>query len=482
MAKSQEITKRSEDFSKWYLDVIVAADLAENSQVRGSMIIKPNGYAIWEMIQKNLDQMIKNIGVRNAYFPLLIPESFLKREKEHIEGFAPELAVVTHGGGEKLAEPLVVRPTSETIMYDAYSRWIESYRNLPLKINQWANIVRWELRTKPFLRTAEFLWQEGHCVFETHEEELKHTIMIAKDVYKKFAEEFLAIPILSGRKSEKEKFAGAKDTYCIEALMQDGKSLQMGTSHDLADNFSKESAFNISFLDRDGKLKHPFQNSWGVSTRIIGGLIMIHSDDKGLVLPPKIAPVQIIIIPIAKDKADEAFRKAAKIAKELSGESRVEIDENIDERFGERIYKWEKEGIPVRIEIGPKDLEQNQAVVTRRDTGEKSPVKIDDLENNLLKTLDEIQKNLFERAAKARDEKNHIVDSWEEFEKAVEEGGYIYSFWCEDGNCEQEIKEKTKATTRFLPFDGTDEAGDHSCINCGKPSKSSKRWAFCKSY
>lgn len=475
----KKITKRSENFSQWYSDVIKAANLAEHSPVRGCMIIKPDGYAIWEMIQREIDTLLKKRGVKNCYFPLFIPESYLRRESEHVEGFAPELAVVTTGGGKKLEEPLVVRPTSETIVYEAFSRWIQSYRDLPLAINQWANVVRWELRPRLFLRTTEFLWQEGHTAHAKAEEAEQYALNILHEVYKHFIEETLAIPVFSGKKSEKEKFAGAKQTFCVEAMMQDGKSLQTGTAHDLHDHFSK--AFGISFLDSNGKQKNVFQSCWGISTRLIGGLIMAHGDDKGIILPPKIAPIQIAIIPIAK-KDDAVAQAARKIKTDLEQYFRVEIDERWDLRPGEKYFEWEKKGVPIRIEIGPRDLEKKMCILVRRDTSEKKECAIKNTSETVSSLLEEIQANLFASALQLRKKRIIFADNWDEFASGIKESCYVFSFWCEKSDCEASIKEKTKATTRCHPFDGKEESGSHKCVHCGKPVPSAKRWIFAQAY
>lgn len=472
------ITKRSVDYSQWYQDVIACADLAEHSVVRGCMVIKPYGYAIWEKIVAIIDTMLKAKGVKNAYFPIFIPEGFLRREAEHVEGFSPELAIVTHGGGSKLEEPLVVRPTSETIIYDSFSKWIQSYRDLPLVINQWANVVRWEMRPRLFLRTTEFLWQEGHSAHATPKEAEEYALKILNEVYAVFARDYLAIPVHTGQKSNGEKFAGALRTFCIEALMQDGKSLQAGTSHNLSDNFSK--SFNVTFLDQDGQRKFAFQTSWGVSTRLIGGLIMTHSDDKGLVLPPKIAPVQVVIIPIAKAEDNEVIPAAQAIAKQLDGLP-VEMDLRDNLRPGEKYYEWEKKGVPVRVEIGPKDVKNGSAILVRRDTGAKEACAIDDIRIRIDQILQDIQSSLFNAALKRRDESNKFVDSWDEFEVAIKQGGYVFAHWCESKDCEAQIKQKTKAVSRFLPFDIKEEDGHHHCINCGKEA-GKKRWAFAMAY
>lgn len=478
MAKN--ITTREQDFSQWYLDVIETADLAEHSPVKGSMVIKPNGYAIWENMQKDLDKMFKNIGVKNAYFPLFIPESFIKKEAEHIEGFSPELAVVTHAGGKKLDEPLVVRPTSETIIYDSFSRWIQSHRDLPMLINQWANIVRWELRPRLFLRTTEFLWQEGHTAHATADEARDYALMILNDVYTTFAQNILAIPVLSGEKSAIERFAGAKSTYCIEALMQDGKSLQAGTSHDLADNFAK--SFDVKFQDTNKKNKYVFSSSWGVSTRLIGGLIMIHSDDKGLVLPPKIAPVQVVIVPILNEENKDVLNSARDLYSKLELNHSTILDDRENERPGEKFYHWEKTGVPIRIEIGPKDVATGKCVMVRRDTSEKQYVKLEDAVKVAAQMLEQMQKDMFARALKYREDNSYEVNDWDDFIKKIEQGGYVYAHWCEDSDCEMKIKEKTKATTRCLTFDAKEENGDNRCVLCGTRSPSNKRWVFAKAY
>lgn len=475
----KNITPRSVDYSGWYNDVISVADLAEHAPVRGCMIIKPYGYAIWENIKNQLDKMLKEKGVENAYFPLFIPEEFLKREAEHIEGFSPELAVVTHAGGKKLEESLVVRPTSETIIYDSFSKWIHSYRDLPLVINQWANIVRWEKRPRLFLRTSEFLWQEGHTAHATAQEAEDYALMILTDVYKKFVEEYLAMPVYCGQKSESERFAGALNTYCIEALMQDGKSLQAGTAHDLSDHFAK--SFDVTFLDNEGNKQYACQSSWGVSTRLIGGLIMSHSDDQGLVLPPRIAPIQIVIIPICKTEDDAVMDEVKRIKDELVKSFTIKIDSRINLRPGEKYYEWEKKGVPVRIELGPKDLANNSCVLVRRDTGEKQSCLITDLAIKIPELLDDIQSSLLQKARDRRDSTNLNVDTWEDFEKGIEKGGYIFTHWCEESDCEAQIKEKTKCVTRCLPFDSKEEDGEHVCIHCGKKAKG-KRWIFAKAY
>ncbi len=475
-AIKKKITSRGEDYSKWYLDIVATAELAENGPVRGTMIIKPYGYALWERIQHILNARFKETGVKNAYFPMFIPEKFLKREKDHVEGFAPKVAVVTHAGGEKLKEPLIVRPTSETIMYDAFSRWIQSYRDLPLLINQWANVVRWEMRPRLFLRTTEFLWQEGHTVHETMEEADTRAKDMLK-IYQDFTENIMAIPVIVGTKSESEKFAGAHKTYTIEAMMQDGKALQFATSHNLGTNFAK--AFDLSFLGRDGKQHYGAQTSWGLSTRTIGGLIMVHGDDKGLILPPCMAPIQVIITTIGhgNDK-HTVLQKANEISDILKHANiRAEIDAR-ELRPGEKFYEWEKKGVPLRIELGPKDIASNQAILVRRDNGEKRTVAISTLSTDATRLLEEIQKSLFERALQNRISRTKIIDSWEEFTEAINAGNFVLAHWCGDADVEKQIKEETSATIRCIPFDQIQEVG--ICIKSGKPS--SGRVVFAKAY
>lgn len=475
---NNEITKRADDYSQWYLDVIEAAELADYSPVKGCMVIRPTGYAIWENVQKVLDQKFKETGVENAYFPLFIPENFLKREADHVEGFAPELAMVTHAGGKELEEPLVVRPTSETIIYDMFSKWVHSYRDLPLLINQWANVVRWEKRTRLFLRTTEFLWQEGHTAHSTKEEADAKTIEMLM-VYKDFAENYLAIPVIAGRKSESEKFAGAEYTTTIEAMMQDTKALQSGTSHMLGQNFAKP--FEVKFLDQDEKMQYAWQTSWGVSTRIIGGIIMTHSDDKGLVLPPKIAPIQVVIVPVwaSEEEGKATLEKSQEIAGKLRAKNiSVKIDSR-EGRPGPKFFEWEKKGVPLRLEIGPKDLAKKSVVAVRRDTAEKVFVAEGDIETFVTDMLEKIQRNLFDRALEFRKNNTNEVNSWEEFKNILEEkGGFLMTHWCGSPECEAKIKEETKATTRCIPFDQPEEEG--LCVYCGK--KSSKRVIFARAY
>lgn len=475
---NKEITKQSEDFSQWYLDVIEAAELADYSPVKGCMVIRPYGYAIWENIQKIVDEKFKKTGVQNAYFPLFIPESFLKREAEHVKGFAPELAVVTHAGGKKLEEPLVVRPTSETIIYDMFSKWIHSYRDLPMLINQWANVVRWEKRTRLFLRTTEFLWQEGHTAHATEKEADAKTLEML-EVYRDFSESYLAIPVITGKKSESEKFAGAVYTTSIEAMMQDKKALQLGTSHMLGQNFAKP--FEVKFLNKDEEMEYAWQTSWGVSTRMIGGLIMAHSDDKGLILPPKIASVQVVIVPVWASEGEKEIveNKAKEIADKL-GKYNISTKIDIREgRPGPKFFEWEKKGVPLRLEIGPKDIAKKSIVAVRRDTGEKESVAEEKVDSYAVEMLEKIQKNLFSRALDFREKNTHAVDSWEEFKETVEkQGGFLLSHWCGAPECEEKIKEETKATIRCIPLDQKKEAG--KCIYCGK--KSQGRVVFAKAY
>ncbi len=473
----KQITTRAADYSQWYLDVIDAAELAENAPVKGCMVIKPNGYAIWEAIQTFLDAKFKETGVKNAYFPMLIPERLLKREEDHVEGFAPEVAMVTHAGGKKLEEPLVVRPTSETIIYEVFSNWIRSYRDLPLLINQWANVVRWEMRTRLFLRTTEFLWQEGHTVHATEAEADERARMML-EVYRDFAENQMAIPVVPGVKSESEKFAGALRTYTIEAMMQDGKALQFATSHNLGQNFAK--VFNVKYLDQAGVEQFGWQTSWGLSTRTIGGLIMTHSDDKGLVLPPRIAPLQTVITTIGGSDADRAT--VATKAKELvtilkTAGIRADADTR-DLRPGEKFFDWEKKGLPLRIELGPKDLAKNQVVLVRRDNAAKEIVPIDTLAETVAKTLEAIQSSLYTKALDMRNEKTKTVDSWDDFTKEIEAGNFVLAHWSGEADIEAKIKEETGATIRCIPFDQKEEKG--VCVKSGKPSQ--KRVLFAKAY
>ncbi len=462
------ITKRSEDYSRWYTDIIAQADLAEHSAVKGCMVIKPYGYAIWEHIRNVLDKMFKETGHENLYFPLFIPESFLKKEADHVEGFAPQLAVVTHAGGKKLEENLIVRPTSETVICSTYAKWVKSYRDLPLLYNQWANVVRWEMRTRLFLRTTEFLWQEGHTVHATHEEAEEETLRML-EVYRACVEDYMAMSVIKGLKSESEKFAGALRTYSIEAMMQDKKALQAGTSHNLGQNFAK--VFNIQYQNKQGQLEYAWQTSWGVSTRLIGALIMSHSDDNGLVLPPKIAPVHVVIVPIYKtiEEMSQVMEVCKKIKDDLGNKYTVKIDDRDTEKPGAKFFEWEKKGVPVRIELGPKDLAKGQVVLARRDIGTKSTVSINNITSSIDELLSDIQKTLLEKHRKFREENTVNIDNYTDFKNLYEKDeAFVRAGWCKGAECEEKIKEDTKATIRSLPMDGREDAG--TCICCGKPS------------
>lgn len=461
----KEIQSMEENYSRWYLDIVKKADLMDYGPVKGTMIFKPYGYAIWENIQKDLDQRFKDTGHENAYFPLLIPESYLKKEMNHVEGFAPEVAWVTKGGNDELEEPLVIRPTSETIICSMMSQWIQSYRDLPLKLNQWANVVRWEKSTKPFLRTSEFLWQEGHTAHATEQEAEEETLTML-EVYRAFAEETLAMPVITGKKTENEKFAGAVHTYSIEAIMSDGKALQAGTSHNLGQNFSK--AFDIQFSDKDNNLKYAYQTSWGVSTRLIGGLIMTHSDDRGLALPPKIAPIQVVIVPILRKDVEAVKNKAQEIASQLkSCGIRVKIDDREGMTPGWKFNEYEMRGVPIRIELGPKDIEKNQFVLARRDTGNKEFLPLENLSSVIKDTLNQIQENMYNKANEFLNTHTFKADSIEEIkELLLNNKGFIDCHWCGDINCLDTIKDETGATARNIPFDQHNDSG--KCICCGK--------------
>ncbi len=475
---AEKITPRNVDYSRWYTDVILQAKLADYSPVKGAMVIRPNGYAIWEMIQQNLDRMFKETGHENAYFPLLIPESFMHKEAEHVEGFSPECAVVTIGGGEKLEEPLYIRPTSETIIWSMYKKWIMSYRDLPILINQWANVLRWELRTRLFLRTSEFLWQEGHTAHATFEEAEQEAMLIL-NIYKKFAEEFLAIPVIAGKKSEAEKFAGALHTYSIEAMMQDKKALQAGTSHNLGQNFAK--AFDVKYQDKDGQLQYVWATSWGVSTRLIGALIMTHGDDNGVVIPPKVAQKQIVIVPIwrGEEEKRQVLDYANNIKTELQKEFRVILDDREQYKPGYKFNEWELQGIPIRLEIGPKDVAKNGMVMVRRDILKKEFINNNNVLNTVKQTLDLMQKEMLEKARKFQQENTFEVDDYDQFKNIIEnEGGFIKSHWCGNPDCEAQVKTDTKATIRNIPFDREQEKG--KCIVCGKESPG--RVIFAKAY
>ena len=477
---AERITPRDTSYSDWYIDIVLQAQLADYSPVKGSMVIRPRGYALWEHIQRALDTMFKDTGHTNAYFPLLIPESFLKKEAEHVEGFAPELAIVTHGGGEALEEPLVIRPTSETIIWSMYKKWIQSYRDLPLLINQWANVLRWEKRTRLFLRTTEFLWQEGHTAHETEEEAREETLRML-EVYRTFVEEYMAVPVLTGIKSESEKFAGAVATYAIEALMQDRKALQAGTSHFLGQNFAK--AFDVQYQSRESTLEHVWATSWGVSTRLIGALIMAHSDDKGLVLPPKLAPTEVVVVPIFRNKnKDEVLTAARTLYKELAGTFRVEFDDDENNSPGWKFAEWEMRGVPVRVEMGPRDIEAGHVTLARRDTGEKETSPISLAAERIAALLTEIQTDLFRRAEAFREENTHRPTSYAEFKALYNEGpgGFSIVPWDGEAETEARVKEETKATIRVLPFGNEAEAAGKQCLISGKPARHMA--VFAKSY
>lgn len=482
MAKN--ITLREKDYSQWYIDIVKEANLADHSPVRGCMVIKPNGYAIWENMRDVLDKMFKETGHQNAYFPLFIPKSFLSKEAKHVEGFAKECAVVTHSrlistedGGvavdpdSKLEEELIVRPTSETIIWDTYRDWVQSYRDLPILINQWANVVRWEMRTRLFLRTMEFLWQEGHTAHATREEAIEETERML-EVYRVFAEDYMAMPVITGIKTESERFAGAENTYCIEALMQDGKALQAGTSHFLGQNFAK--AFDVTFQDKDGQLKHVWATSWGVSTRLIGGLIMTHSDDDGLIIPPKLAPNQVVFVPIYRDDEQRAlvldYINTIVIALKAKG-VRVKVDSRDQYKPGWKFAQHEVEGVPIRIAVGPRDVENKVAEITRRDTKTKESVALASIEEYIVSLLETIQSDLFSKAKKSREDLTSIVSTYEEFKQVLDsKGGFIYAHWDGTPETETKIKEETKATIRCIPLNNPHNSPGN-CMVTGKPSK-----------
>ena len=490
---AKDFPSRAENYAQWYNDLVIKADLAENSAVRGCMVIKPYGYAIWERIQAVLDKKFKETGHSNAYFPIFIPKSFFSKEASHVEGFAKECAVVTHyrlknspdGKGvivdedAKLEEELIVRPTSETIIWDTYKNWIKSYRDLPILLNQWANVVRWEMRTRLFLRTTEFLWQEGHTAHATKEEAVSEAETML-NVYSDFAENWMAIPVIKGTKSPAERFAGAIDTYAIEALMQDGKALQTGTSHFLGQNFAK--AFDVKFLNKENQLDYVWATSWGVSTRLMGALIMSHSDDHGLVLPPKLAPIQVAIVPVFKtaEQLSQISKTVLPIKKGLEAKGiTVKYDDRDTHKPGWKFTEYEFKGVPVRLTIGPRDIEQGTVEIARRDTLEKEVLQLTDIENKVVHLLDQIQKNLYDRAFSFRENNTFRVDSWDEFKKVLDDkGGFISAHWDGTDETEIKIKEETKATIRVIPLDSSFEAG--KCVYSGKPS--SQRVIFARAY
>ena len=462
----KEITPQSVDYSQWYIDVVLKTELMDYAPVKGCMAIRPYGYAIWEKIQQLLDRRIKDTGHQNAYFPMFIPQELLQKEAAHVEGFAPEVALVTKGGGETLAEPLVVRPTSEAIICDFYSRWIQSWRDLPMLINQWCNVVRWEKVTRPFLRTSEFLWQEGHTCHRTEEEAEKEALLML-GVYKEFLETEMAIPVIAGRKTEREKFAGALRTYTVEALMRDGRALQAGTSHNLGQHFAR--VFDITFLDQDGTLKYVWQTSWGVSTRLIGALIMVHGDDRGLVLPPRIAPIQVVIVPIISKKArEEVLAAARRVAETLQQAGiRLKLDDREEYSPGWKFNEWEMKGVPLRLELGPRDLEAEQVIAVRRDSGAKEPLPWAELPRRLPQLLEELQGDLYKRALQFQQEHTRSGADYGEFLQVMErERGFFIASWCGREECELKAKEESKATIRCIPFDR--EMEHENCLVCGE--------------
>jgi prolyl-tRNA synthetase len=486
MADEKKLTTRAADFSAWYNEVVLRAELADYSPVRGCMVIRPRGYGIWERMQRKLDTMFKDTGHENAYFPLFIPESFLKKEAQHVEGFAPELAVVTHGGGKKLEEPLVIRPTSETIIYAMYAKWVQSYRDLPVLINQWANVVRWEMRTRLFLRTTEFLWQEGHTAHATAQEAEEETRKML-GVYRDFMEGYMAMPVVTGLKSDTEKFAGAVRTYACEAMMQDNKGLQAGTSHNLGQNFSK--AFDFTFQTEAGGTDYAWNTSWGVSTRLVGGLVMTHGDDKGLIVPPLLAPIEIVIVPIYKadDERARVLEAAEKVRAELHawerrapGKLRVHVDARVGIKPGAKYYEWELRGIPIRIELGPRDIEKNQAVLVRRDTGVKATVTLESIGEDVADMLHAIQDSMLVAARERREKNSHRGEiTYDRFREIMNgDGGFVYAGWCGGADCETAIKDETKATIRVIPdeeFRSAEPA--KSCLKCGAKATTEALWA-----
>jgi len=472
-----KITRRDQDYSQWYVDIVTRAEMADYAPVKGCMVIRPWGYAIWERMQRGLDDMFKATGHENAYFPLLIPQSFLEKEAEHVAGFAPECAVVTRGGGKELEEPLVIRPTSETIIWAMYKKWIQSWRDLPLLYNQWVNVLRWEMRTRLFLRTTEFLWQEGHTAHATAEEAMEEAQRIL-GIYKRFTEEWMAMPVLSGSKTEAEKFAGAVTTYTIEGLMQDGRALQAGTSHYLGQNFAR--AFDVQFQDKDGQNQYVYATSWGVSSRLVGALVMSHADDAGLVLPPRLAPLEVVVVPILKAGADNSsvLTAAARLAEPLGDRVRIKVDDRDNVSPGWKFNEWELKGVPVRVEVGPKDVEAGQAVVVRRDTGQKTPVPQGEVPMHVTDLLEEMQAALLEAGRRRLEAGCHQADTLDDLKRTLEaEGGFVYAPWCGSAECEARVQEETKATIRCVP-----EAAEscQACAVCGKGP--ARRVPFARSY
>ena len=475
MAKKEEFVKDianiDEDFAKWYTDIVKKADLADYTDTKGCIAIKPYGFAIWENIQNYADKLFKETGVKNVYFPVLIPDSLLQKEKDHVEGFAPEVAYVTEAGGEKLEEKLCIRPTSETMFSNLFSKWLKSWRDLPYVYNQWCSVLRWEKETRPFLRSREFLWQEGHTIHETEKEARERTIQML-EIYTKIVEDFLAIPVLTGRKTEKEKFSGAEETYTIETLTRDGRALQSGTSHYFGQNFTKP--FEVKFQNREGKEEYAYQTSWGISTRLIGAVIMAHGDERGLKLPPKLAPIQVRIIPIAMHK-EGVLEKAEEIKKSLEKDFRIELDAREQVTPGFKFNDCELKGIPVRIEIGPRDIENGECILVRRDTFEKVVVKLEELNVKLKEMLEDIQNNMYNMCKKRLEEKTQIATTMEEFEKKINENqGYIKAMWCGDEECENKIKDLTGAHSRCIPFN-QEEISD-KCVCCGKNANTMVVW------
>ena len=467
----KDITNIDEDFARWYTDIVLKAELADYADTKGCIAIKPYGYAIWENIQKYADEKFKEAGVKNVYFPVLIPENLLKKEQDHVEGFAPEVAWVTNAGGEDLEERLCIRPTSETMFSNLYSKWLKSWRDLPIVYNQWCNVLRWEKETRPFLRSREFLWQEGHTIHETAEEAKQRTIQML-EIYADVIENLLAIPVLKGRKTKKEQFAGAEATYTVESLMHDGRALQAGTSHYFGQNFTKP--FEIKFQNREGKEEYAYQTSWGISTRLIGGIIMAHGDNRGLKLPPKVAPIQAVIVPIAMHK-EGVKEKAEELYNTLKKDYRMELDIRDQYSPGYKFNDWEMRGVPVRIELGPRDIENGVCVVVRRDTSEKIEMKIDELKEKLSGILDDIQSNMYQICKDRVKQKTTIANTLEEFEKNINENqGYVKTMWCGDVECENKIKELTGAHSRCIPFE-QEKVGDR-CVCCGKKADTMVVW------